>query len=223
MTAINAATAAAASANSSTAFAASKSVLDKDDFLQLLIAQLQHQDPLNPSDPTEFTAQLSQFSSLEQLFTVNENLAKMADSSNGMERLSALSLIGNEVVVNDGAFRFDGTPVTLGYRLGGQADTVSLAVVDRLGRTVAAINSTETGSGDHFLSWDGTDQYGQKVGPGDYTLIASGKLGRDQLVQASTMVRGRVTGVDLDPTGPIIVTSTGEYRFDDVGSIRGAL
>ncbi len=42
-------------------------VMGKEDFLMLLVAQLQNQDPLSPDDPTEFTAQLAQFSSLEQL------------------------------------------------------------------------------------------------------------------------------------------------------------
>ena len=51
-----------------------KKVLDKDAFLNLLITQLQNQDPLNPTDSVEFTAQLAQFSSLEQLSNVNDNL-----------------------------------------------------------------------------------------------------------------------------------------------------
>ena len=52
-------------------------VLNKDDFLNLLITQLQHQDPLNPTDSVEFTAQLAQFSSLEQLANVNDNLLEL--------------------------------------------------------------------------------------------------------------------------------------------------
>ena len=50
------------------------SILDKDDFLLLLVAQLKAQDPLKPMDSTQFTAQLAQFSSLEQLYNVNDNL-----------------------------------------------------------------------------------------------------------------------------------------------------
>ena len=48
--------------------------LGEDDFLKLLIAQMQNQDPLNPASNTEFVAQLAQFSTLEQLTTMNSNL-----------------------------------------------------------------------------------------------------------------------------------------------------
>mgnify|MGYP000131470727 CR=1 FL=1 len=52
-------------------------IMGKNDFLNLLVAQLQHQDPLNPLDSTEFTAQLAQFTSLEQLNNVNTNLESL--------------------------------------------------------------------------------------------------------------------------------------------------
>jgi len=48
--------------------------LGRDQFLTLLVAQLKNQDPLNPMESADFTAQLAQFSSLEQLFGMNESL-----------------------------------------------------------------------------------------------------------------------------------------------------
>ncbi|MCL5270409.1 MAG: hypothetical protein M1457_07645, partial [bacterium] len=48
--------------------------VSKDEFLRLLVTQLQKQDPLNPQDPSEFTSQLAQFSSLEQLISIGEGL-----------------------------------------------------------------------------------------------------------------------------------------------------
>ena len=72
--------------------------LGQDDFLKMFLAQLNHQDPLNPMDSTQFSAQLAQFSSLEQLFNINETL----ETINGLQaengRYQSLDLIGKEVV-----------------------------------------------------------------------------------------------------------------------------
>jgi flagellar basal-body rod modification protein FlgD len=53
--------------------------LHKDDFLHLLVAQLEHQDPLNPLDNAEFVAQLTQFSSLEQLISIRQAVESSAE------------------------------------------------------------------------------------------------------------------------------------------------
>ena len=53
--------------------------IGKSDFLKLLVAQLQNQDPLNPLKSDEFVAQLATFSSLEQLISINEAVTKLAD------------------------------------------------------------------------------------------------------------------------------------------------
>jgi flagellar basal-body rod modification protein FlgD len=54
--------------------AAPEMELGREDFLTLLVAQLKHQDPLNPLESAEFTSQLAQYSSLEQLFKIDGNL-----------------------------------------------------------------------------------------------------------------------------------------------------
>lgn len=64
-------------------------IMGKEDFLTLLVTQLQNQDPLNPDDPTEFTAQLAQFSSLEQLFNINESMDEVVSSVSDSQKLSA--------------------------------------------------------------------------------------------------------------------------------------
>lgn len=60
---------------------ASKVGADQEMFLKLLVAQMKNQDPLNPTDSTQYTAQLAQFSSLEQLTTINDKLSQLIDLS----------------------------------------------------------------------------------------------------------------------------------------------
>ena len=75
--------------------------LDKDDFLQLLLTQLKSQDPLNPQDPSEFVAQLAQLTQVEQTYNINSNLQDLLSSQNNITSLSAMSLIGKNIVTPD--------------------------------------------------------------------------------------------------------------------------
>jgi len=86
----------------STTATSSTNTLDKNTFLKLLTTQLQNQDPLNPMDSTAFTAQLAQFSSLEQLTNVNTNLTSLITSQNTLLHGMSVNLIGKTVTTNDG-------------------------------------------------------------------------------------------------------------------------
>lgn len=77
------------------------SLLGKDDFLKLLLAELQHQDPLAPKGDTAFIAEMAQFTSLEQMANINENFKKFFDNFESNSKMQALSLLGTEVVANN--------------------------------------------------------------------------------------------------------------------------
>ena len=80
--------------------------LGKDDFLQLLITQLQHQDPTKPMDDKQFIAQMAQFSSLEQMTNLGQEFAKI---SGMVSRGNALNLLGKQVEILAGQQRVSGT------------------------------------------------------------------------------------------------------------------
>lgn len=195
--------------------------MGKEDFLKLLVAQLQHQDPMNPSDATEFTAQLAQFSSLEQLFAVNENLAEMSSSNGELKRMSALSMIGNYIVSEEKGFRFNGDTAEIGYRLDNNATEVRIHIEDEFGRTVASIEGAET-AGEHFYNWDGTDSTGQIVPPGKYSIFLSATGLDDEIISATPLVKGKVTGVDLDDKGHVLVTNAGDFRLDSITRVSSS-
>jgi flagellar basal-body rod modification protein FlgD len=77
-----------------------KSELDKDDFLKILITQLQHQDPTNPMEDREFISQMAQFSSLEQMTNMASSFGKL---SGVLASSEAQSMLGKNVEIEDGA------------------------------------------------------------------------------------------------------------------------
>jgi flagellar basal-body rod modification protein FlgD len=85
----------------STAGGATKSAgqtLGKDDFLKLLVGQLQHQDPMAPSDDQQWIGQMAQFSQLEQVTNIASSSTKISDS---LDRSGSLALIGRTVTYAD--------------------------------------------------------------------------------------------------------------------------
>ncbi len=220
MTALSATTQAQSQPISGIAAATGGSALGKQEFLTLLVAQLQNQDPLNPQDPTEFTTQLAQFSSLEQLFDINKNLLTLAGSQDDMEQMSALSLLGKDIIAKGDKIDFNGQPLEIGYTLADNAKEVKIHIQDQFGRTVANIDATGTSAGNHFLAWNGTDTNGQILPPGSYRLSISALRSDEVAVTASPLISSRVTSVDLDGPEKILVTGAGKYTLSQVKSVR---
>lgn len=86
-----------ASAGTSTEKAAENSILGKDSFLKILVAQMSNQDPLEPLDSAEFIAQMAQFAEVEQTTNLNDKLENLGEYL----RFSAASLVGSNVTFTD--------------------------------------------------------------------------------------------------------------------------
>lgn len=205
----------ASTANSATN-RTTESVMGKEDFLSLLVAQLQNQDPLNPDEPTEFTAQLAQFSQLEQLFSLNEGMENLVTSNTNSDRISTLSTIGKEVSYQTNTINFSGEPVEIGYQLDGAAASVTLSLQSN-GATVATFEASNLSSGNHYLTWDGLTTEGFPATPGEYQLVIQAQASADSSIEALTLVRSEVTGVDLGTeNGGTLLTKAGEVNFNSI-------
>ncbi len=207
------------SAQLTSALSGSETDLGKDDFLLLMIEQLKNQDPMDPADATEFTAQLAQYSSLEQLFNINDNLDSMGSTSGEVQRMSALSMIGKEVVTQGTDFNFSGSAIKLGYNLDASADSGSMYIRDASGSTVATRTLTEGSLGQHFFEWDGKDDNGNQVPDGQYSLGVSAFNG-DENVAVTSLISSEVVGVDLVDGGDVLVTHAGEFSLANIESVR---
>ena len=88
--------------------------MGKDDFMKLLIAQLQNQDPTNPMKDNEFIAQMAQFSSLEQTMNLSKSFEKFAEAQNQSQLIQYNSFVGKNIrwhEVNEMKLGEDGKPV----------------------------------------------------------------------------------------------------------------
>jgi len=191
--------------------------LDKDDFLNLLITQLQHQDPLNPTDSVEFTAQLAQFSSLEQLGNVNDNLIQLQYFQASINNSQAISLIGKDITAKGNTIRLSGgNPVGCDFKLKEDAAVVVVNVYNKTGEFVKSFESKQLTSGQHTLYWDGTDQQGNRAADGTYTfeILAADADGRD--INTTAFFSGTVDKVTFENNITFAICGDQKIALGDV-------
>jgi flagellar basal-body rod modification protein FlgD len=172
--------------------------LGKDDFMKLMLAQLQNQDPLNPMDNAAFATQTAQFTSLEQLQSINKTLQGLASQSGNGGVATASALLGKTVTVNGSPLVLDGSnPAALVYGLSGSASAVVVRVQDAAGNVVRTITTGPQGQGAHQLSFDGLAEDGRKLSAGAYTYQVGAADSAGNLIPGVYTGAGSVTGVGM--------------------------
>lgn len=175
------------------------SELDKEDFLTLLVAQLQHQDPMNPMDDKDFTAELAQFSQLEQLTSINEGIGGLSNETVQQRMVSATGYIGKEVrAVGDSlSIRDDGSISSMYYLLAENATQVYMNVFDDNGNIVRTLQLGAQAAGEHEYQWDGKDWKGAELPEGQYYVAMAAEDTEGSPILIQTEVSGLVEGVQL--------------------------
>jgi flagellar basal-body rod modification protein FlgD len=213
ISALSAATGGTTAAASST----SKTTMGKDAFLTLLITQLQHQDPLNPADSTEFTAQLAQFSSLEQLNNVNENLSALKLYQASINNAQAVSFIGKDILATGNSVEArSGQTVACEFDLAKPAQKVVVSVYDATGAFVKDVVATGLTAGRQTVSWDGRDRGGNTVADGTYTFEVQAEGSGKEAVAATTYTRGTVAGVSFQDGVTYLAVGNRRVAIGDV-------
>ena len=175
---------------------ASDEAMGKDDFLKLLIAQLAAQDPLDPMGAQDFSAQLAQFSALEQMTNVNTNLETIQKLETASQNTSALNLIGKTVESYGNTFKHTAnTSETLSYSLASDAESVRIDIFDITGTQVDMIKFGNQTQGKNKVSWDGLDKHGKPLPEGtySYTVKADNRAGTP--IEVDTFSSGLVSEV----------------------------
>lgn len=178
----------------------------RDQFLKLLLAQLKHQDPLNTSDPEKFTAQMTSFGQLEQMFNLNETMSKMSSMQGAADRFQTVALIGKEMEAQDNVVRMaDGKPEgKIGVKLEQDARAVQVQIQNGHGHALRTLTFEHQPAGVNYYAFDGKTDDGTDLADGAYTIAVSAMTIDDKPVTAVPMIRGRVDGVRFEPEGPMV-------------------
>ncbi len=194
---------------------------EKQDFLNLLVAQMRYQDPMNPLEGSEFAAQLAQFSSVEELRNIGSKMDSQAEANlmlaRSVNNTIATTLIGKRVRAADNTVVFNGDDdVKINYHLSGLASPVTIKIVSEDGVTVRTLTVPNGGKGDNQVEWNGLDGRGNRVPPGNYYVTIEAKSLGGSPVQATPLAIGRIGGVRFENGNPVLLLDGRAIPFGSV-------
>jgi len=169
---------------------------DLNRFLTLLTTQLQHQDPLDPMDATQFTSQLVQFASVEQQIYQNSNLEKLLALQETNKLASLVDFMDNVVEVESQDMVLDEGSARFTYSIPVGAVETQVTISDAFGKQVFTIDGS-TDPGIHAVEWDGTSNEGQLQPDGLYRVQVTAFDRQGNLLDVFHTTFGRVTGAGV--------------------------
>ncbi|MDN0082256.1 flagellar hook assembly protein FlgD [Crenobacter sp. SG2305] len=207
-------TASTSSTNSSSSSGKANSAADiQNQFLTLLVTQIQAQDPLNPMDNSQMTSQMAQISTVSGLEKLNTTMTSVLQSQVANQSMMATSLVGHQVMVagNDLTLGSSGD-VKGGVVLNNAAAAMQITVSDGNGKVVDTLQVTSPQTGLNNFSWDGTDSNGNRLPAGTYTFSAKAVDNAGASVAATTYGYQNVNAVTWNQGVPLLVTGDGQQH-----------
>ncbi|MHC1788016.1 flagellar hook assembly protein FlgD [Solidesulfovibrio sp.] len=209
------------SAASSTKSDSATSALGMDAFLQLLVTQLQYQDPLDPMDDKAFVAELAQFSSLEQLTEINSGIEGLASLGQEQQLLGAVNFIGKTIEATGTAVSLnEGTATSVTFSLPDDASTCLVNVLDSTGNIVRTVDLGSTTAGDVEFTWDGKDYDGNVMDDGQYQVAVTATDADGEVMTVGSTMTGTVTGIQQVSGTYYLDIGNGRYvAFTDITNV----
>ncbi|HWL31413.1 MAG TPA: flagellar hook capping FlgD N-terminal domain-containing protein [Xanthobacteraceae bacterium] len=183
-------------------------------FLTLLTTQLQNQNPLDPLDTNQFTAQLVQFAQVEQQLRSNDQLSTLVSLQQTAQATAALNFVGQTVGVSGATTALSNGSATWNLTVPKPA-TGTITVTSATGQTVYSGNYTMTAGTSPFV-WDGKDNSGQQWPDGNYTITVTAQDASGQLVAIPTEIQATVDSVDMSKTPPTLSIAGQDYTLDKI-------
>jgi flagellar basal-body rod modification protein FlgD len=195
--------------------------LNSDSFLQLLVTQLQNQDPTSASaqDPSAMIQQLTSFSSLQETQNTNTLLTGLQAQMSGLFQAQAAALVGKTVTISGSQFNLSSGTASMNLNLASAAN-VTLKVSNANGQVVATLSQGNLNAGSNTVTWNGKDASGNSLPDGTYTVgvTATGANGAAVTNTGSTNVM--VTGVSFLNGTVSLSSGSNSYNLSNVIAIN---
>jgi len=189
---------ATSSASSTSTAASTSSLATEQTFLKLLVAQLSNQDPLQPTQGTDFVTQLAQFAQVEQSENQTTQLTNMSSQLSGLSNSDTTQLVGKTVTIQGNTVTSDGTIATpSSVTLASAAASVTATVTDSSGTVVRTIQLGARAAGAVAVPWDGHEDSGASAPAGTYTIGVSATDSSGNPVGVTQSVTGVVQQVSF--------------------------
>ena len=198
----------------------SDKIMAKDDFLKMLTMQIRYQDPLNPMSNDQFAAQLAQFSQLESLNNINENIQTQILMTQSMNNSFMVNMIGKDVKSYGNMLRYEGEPVKMDFELYSDAQNVTVKILDYSGKEVGLVNATGLRMGERSVIWDGTLKDGSKAAHDTYTYVVEAKTREGHTISYEAMNNGIVSGITYEGGMPYLIVNGAYVNLRDIISIN---
>ncbi|MDX8346431.1 flagellar hook capping FlgD N-terminal domain-containing protein [Cognatiyoonia sp. IB215446] len=178
---------------------------DFDTFLQMLTAQMQYQDPLNPIESTDFATQLATFSNVEQAVLTNDLLKELTAQMNFSGLADMAAWVGKEARAAAPAY-FDGEPLTLAPNPPALAESAEIIVRNENGQVVQQFAVSPT---PEAVSWAGVGPGGEPFSPGQYTFELVSRADDEILSEDLVEVYSDVTEVRMTEGQTVLILKGG--------------
>jgi len=200
-----------------------KSVLGKDDFLKLLLTELQYQDPTSPMDSDKILSQTSQLAALESQEKTNKALEELTASFTNNKNFSAVSSIGKMArLENSVQLRTleDGSPSPVNFNLefGEEIQSGAINIYNEEGALMKSILLDEDTAGSHSYNWDGKTNAGLDATGGKYYITAKYQ-NPDGLTLDATGGAYKIESVKFEDDKTFVKLNGNYISFDQVEEI----
>jgi flagellar basal-body rod modification protein FlgD len=190
------------------------STVDKMDFMALLVAQIKNQDPLSPMDNAEFTSQITQFTMLDEMKSMNASLDENLLVGQTINNTAMLGLVGRSVTVEGNKVWLTGGEVSESVLAASESGTVLVEVTDETGHVVAAYQrSVDRGLND--ITWDGKLENGESAPEGNYSISVTPAADSEDVV-FTTLMTGPVEGLRYENNTAVVILGGVEYYVSEI-------